>query len=224
MMNNTICDDRVIDIEEACVSLIRKANLQPQSGHVYATLREWEDGRERFEEREYETDLIDNYKLIMAVKRVQEVQYRSEWKSINTNFYFELPDRSRLFLPNEILDLGNRKVCLAEHTTDELIMLRDYARVNEGYRIIFANKTANPNIVIALGHNPSAPSPYVTWISQIDAQGRYNYGNGNYCNARSTALEDLGRRTVEHSREAWSTAFGVDNPAKVKPKRDEMER
>ena len=71
---------------------------------------------------------------------------------------------------------------------------------NQGYEIIKAVMLENGR-GFALGHNPAAPSPYVTWACYDDKDGQRQYEWGHYGSDRA-ALECIFRRkrAVFHRR------------------------
>ena len=52
----------------------------------------------------------------------------------------------------------------------------------------------------ALGHNPAAPSPYVTWACYDDKDGQRQYEWGYYGSDRATLEQDFTARVQEYQR------------------------
>ena len=57
----------------------------------------------------------------------------------------------------------------------------------------------------ALGHNPGAPSPFVTWTFYENADGSRDYNWGHYFKDKDAALRDFAHRAAEHRYQ-----FGVE--------------
>ena len=66
----------------------------------------------------------------------------------------------------------------------------------QGYTII--EKLSVGNSIIALGENPDAVNPYVTWMGTADREG-YNWGH--YFNSLPIATEDLYLRAAAEARD-----------------------
>ena len=64
---------------------------------------------------------------------------------------------------------------------------------NQGYEIIKAVMLENGR-GFALGHNPAAPSPYVTWAYYDDKDGKRQYEWGHYGNDRAALEQDFTAR------------------------------
>ena len=52
----------------------------------------------------------------------------------------------------------------------------------------------------ALGHNPAAPSPYVTWACYDDKDGQRQYEWGHYGSDRAALEQDFAARVQEYQR------------------------
>ena len=78
----------------------------------------------------------------------------------------------------------------------------------QGYEIersvLFEN-----NRGFALGHNPAAPQPYVTWQFTENEGGVRDYYWGHYINKWEAALADYHRRLLEHFERIEKTGGGV---------------
>ncbi len=61
---------------------------------------------------------------------------------------------------------------------------------NQGYEIIQAVMLENGR-GFALGHDPAAPSPYVTWACYDDKDGQRQYEWGHYGSDRTALPSDL---------------------------------
>ena len=74
---------------------------------------------------------------------------------------------------------------------------------NQGYEIIKAVMLENGR-GFALGHHPTAPSPYVTWACYDDKDGQRQYEWGHYGSDRA-ALEQRrrGRRACRPATKRW---------------------
>ena len=70
---------------------------------------------------------------------------------------------------------------------------------NQGYEIIQAVMLENGR-GFALGHNPAAPSPYVTWACYDDKDGKRQYEWGHYGNDRAALEQDFAARVQEYQR------------------------
>ena len=57
----------------------------------------------------------------------------------------------------------------------------------------------------ALGHNPNAPSPFVTWTFYENADGSRDYNWGHYFKDEEAAVRDFAHRAAEHRYQ-----FGVE--------------
>ena len=57
----------------------------------------------------------------------------------------------------------------------------------------------------ALGHNPNAPSPFVTWTFYESADGSRDYNWGHYFKDEEAAVWDFAHRAAEHRYQ-----FGVE--------------
>ena len=70
---------------------------------------------------------------------------------------------------------------------------------NQGYEIIQAVMLENGR-GFALGHNPAAPSPYVTWACYDDKDGQRQYEWGHYGSDRAALEQDFAARVQEYQR------------------------
>ena len=70
---------------------------------------------------------------------------------------------------------------------------------NQGYEIIKAVMLENGR-GFALGHNPAAPSPYVTWACYDDKDGQRQYEWGHYGSDRAALEQDFAARVQEYRR------------------------
>ena len=70
---------------------------------------------------------------------------------------------------------------------------------NQGYEIIQAVMLENGR-GFALGHNPAAPSPYVTWACYDDKDGQRQYEWGHYGSDRTALEQDFAARVQEYQR------------------------
>ena len=70
---------------------------------------------------------------------------------------------------------------------------------NQGYEIIKAVMLENGR-GFALGHNPAAPSPYVTWACYDDKDGQRQYEWGHYGSDRTALEQDFAARVQEYQR------------------------
>lgn len=70
---------------------------------------------------------------------------------------------------------------------------------NQGYEIIKAVMLENGR-GFALGHNPAAPSPYVTWACYDDKDGKRQYEWGHYGSDRAALEQDFAARVQEYQR------------------------
>ena len=70
---------------------------------------------------------------------------------------------------------------------------------NQGYEIIQAVMLENGR-GFALGHNPAAPSPYVTWACYDDRDGQRQYEWGHYGSDRAALEQDFAARVQEYQR------------------------
>ena len=70
---------------------------------------------------------------------------------------------------------------------------------NQGYEIIKAVMLENGR-GFALGHNPAAPSPYVTWACYDDKDGQRQYEWGHYGCDRAALEQDFAARVQEYQR------------------------
>lgn len=77
-----------------------------------------------------------------------------------------------------------------------------------GYTII-AHKQAG-EVLIALGHNPKAPQPYVTWKA-YDFTDFSSFNYGHYFSTKQEAMVDFYNRLAE--------AWGNYTPAHTKPQK-----
>lgn len=70
---------------------------------------------------------------------------------------------------------------------------------NQGYSILKAVMLENGR-GFALGHNPAAPSPYVTWACYDDRDGQRQYEWGHYGSDRAALEQDFAARVQEYRR------------------------
>lgn len=70
---------------------------------------------------------------------------------------------------------------------------------NQGYEIIKAVMLENGR-GFALGHHPTAPSPYVTWACYDDKDGQRQYEWGHYGSDRAALEQDFAARVQEYQR------------------------
>ena len=70
---------------------------------------------------------------------------------------------------------------------------------NQGYEIIKAVMLENGRD-FALGHHPTAPSPYVTWACYDDKDGQRQYEWGHYGSDRAALEQDFTARVQEYQR------------------------
>ena len=70
---------------------------------------------------------------------------------------------------------------------------------NQGYEIIKAVMLENGR-GFALGHHPTAPSPYVTWAYYDDKDGQRQYEWGHYGSDRAALEQDFAARVQEYQR------------------------
>ena len=70
---------------------------------------------------------------------------------------------------------------------------------NQGYSILKAVMLENGR-GFALGHNPAAPSPYVTWACYDDKNGQRQYEWGHYGSDRAALEQDFAARGQEYQR------------------------
>jgi hypothetical protein len=205
-------DNRVFDIQLPGFALISKAVLHNQSAYDYSALREWLEDGKHYEAREYEADLASDAKLIMT--EVVELQSditgrtRTNFRHVGREFLYEDGNGRRLPLSQD--EIRDRKICLSGHSEDEYISPKDYGRWNEGYRIILSGGAVSPTKEIVLGYDPKQPQPYVTWVAVRDETGKCAYGHGNYFCDKQKALDALGMRVCEYSRDAWAAVFATN--------------
>ena len=70
---------------------------------------------------------------------------------------------------------------------------------NQGYEIIKAVMLENGRGFV-LGHDPAAPSPYVTWACYDDDKGQRQYEWGHYGSDRAALEQDFAARVQEYQR------------------------
>ena len=70
---------------------------------------------------------------------------------------------------------------------------------NQGYSILKAVMLENGRGV-ALGHHPTAPSPYVTWACYDDKNGQRQYEWGHYGNDLTAMEQDFSDRVKDYQR------------------------
>lgn len=85
--------------------------------------------------------------------------------------------------------------------------------VVEGY-VIFESKRAG-GVMVAVGHNPKAAFPYVTWKA-YEHSGFSSFEHGNYFQTHREAMIDFYQRLVE----AWEYYTPSKNQRK-KPRQNE---
>ena len=76
---------------------------------------------------------------------------------------------------------------------------------NQGYEIIKAVMLENGR-GFALGHHPTAPSPYVTWACYDDKDGQRQYEWGHYGSDRAALEQDFAAR-VQENTSAFTTSM-----------------
>lgn len=72
----------------------------------------------------------------------------------------------------------------------------------------------------ALGENPDAPAPYVTWRFN-DEKGRRNYYWGHYHNTKEDALNDFGIRVAEYMQSHEFKELGQNKDALPKAQKSD---
>ena len=70
---------------------------------------------------------------------------------------------------------------------------------NQGYSILKAVMLENGR-GFALGHHPTAPSPYVTWACYDDEKGQRQYEWGHYGNDLNAMEKDFAGRVQDYQR------------------------
>ena len=70
---------------------------------------------------------------------------------------------------------------------------------NQGYSILKAVMLENGR-GFALGHHPTAPSPYVTWACYDDKNGQRQYEWGHYGNDLAAMEQDFSDRVKDYQR------------------------
>lgn len=70
---------------------------------------------------------------------------------------------------------------------------------NQGYSILKAVMLENGR-GFALGHHPTAPSPYVTWAYYDDKNGQRQYEWGHYGNDLAAMEQDFSDRIKDYQR------------------------
>ena len=83
---------------------------------------------------------------------------------------------------------------------------------NQGYEIIKAVMLENGR-GFALGHHPTAPSPYVTWACYDDKDGKRQYEWGHYGSDRAALEQDFAARVQEYSAFTMSVSSRPRLPA-----------
>lgn len=82
-----------------------------------------------------------------------------------------------------------------------------------GYEILKSTVFEN-NRGFALGHNPAAPSPYVTWQFTEGKDGQRNYYWGHYGNSRAWAEKDFARRMEDYKDLQQTTTRSISEQPK----------
>lgn len=82
-----------------------------------------------------------------------------------------------------------------------------------GYEILKSTVFANSR-GFALGHNPAAPSPYVTWQFTEGKDGQRDYYWGHYGNSREWAEKDFTRRVEDYKNLQQTTTRSISEQPK----------
>ena len=83
---------------------------------------------------------------------------------------------------------------------------------NQGYSILKAVMLENGR-GFALGHHPTAPSPYVTWACYDDEKGQRQYEWGHYGNDLNAMEKDFADRVQDYQRLFKVKVVQVEAPA-----------
>ena len=86
---------------------------------------------------------------------------------------------------------------------------------NQGYTILRAVMLENGR-GFALGHHPTAPSPYVTWACYDDETGQRQYEWGHYGSDFAATEQDFTNRLVEYQRIYKVSVVQVEAPGLCK--------
>ena len=86
---------------------------------------------------------------------------------------------------------------------------------NQGYAILKAVMLENGR-GFALGENPAAPSPYVTWACYDDKKGQRQYEWGHYGSDLAAMEQDLTDRVQDYQRLYHVEAVGIEAPGLYK--------
>lgn len=92
---------------------------------------------------------------------------------------------------SELTEPENSESDLSEPTTKQDVV--------QGYKIIESMAFEdNPDRGAAIGHNPNAVNPFVSWIYSNDENGNRGYDWGRYCNTHEEASRFSDERLAEH--------------------------
>lgn len=86
---------------------------------------------------------------------------------------------------------------------------------NQGYEILRVAMLENGR-GFALGHHPTAPSPYVTWACYDDEHGQRQYEWGHYGDNLTAMEQDFNRRLVEYQMQFKVRVVQVEAPGLYK--------
>ena len=86
---------------------------------------------------------------------------------------------------------------------------------NQGYSILKAVMLENGR-GFALGHHPTAPSPYVTWACYDDEKGQRQYEWGHYGNDLSVMEKDFTDRVQEYQQRFKVKITQIETPGLYK--------
>lgn len=87
--------------------------------------------------------------------------------------------------------------------------------INQGYKILNAVMLENGR-GFALGENPKAPQPYVTWACYDDEHGRRQYEWGHYGSDYNDAFDDLVHRVRDYQRQFKVEVLHTEAPGLYK--------
>lgn len=87
--------------------------------------------------------------------------------------------------------------------------------INQGYKILNAVMLENGR-GFALGENPKAPQPYVTWACYNDEHGRRQYEWGHYGSDYNDAFDDLVHRVRDYQRQFKVEVLHTEAPGLYK--------
>lgn len=90
---------------------------------------------------------------------------------------------------------------------------RNYLEQIKGYEILKTTVFENSR-GFALGHNPAAPSPYVTWQFTEGKDGQRDYYWGHYGNSRAWAEKDFARRVDDYKDLQQTTTRSISEQPK----------